>query len=310
MNDLIDQIKTPQNITKEDIKQYICPLADDKEIFVFINLCKMFELNPFKREIYLVKYNSGQPASTLVGYETYLKRAERSQNWNGFEVSSEGRVSDDSLKAIVKLWRKDWEHPLVHEVHYSEYVQYGKDKTGAKYINRFWKEKPITMIKKVAVSQAFRLAFPDEFSGMPYTREEYNDVEYTETPKIESKKPELEMPTPKSTATMPQNSAETRLDSTNAKKEGVATGKAKTEPIKQEAVGIISQAEWDRIVGIAKKNGWTESDIVNYVKDLGYKASKKHTPLNTWDAEDFEYFFSVKKANYVKTQAELEKVDA
>ena len=38
-----------------------------------------------------------------------------------------------------------------------------------------WKEKPVTMIKKVAIVQGFRMAFPDEFGGMPYTAEELPD---------------------------------------------------------------------------------------------------------------------------------------
>ena len=43
--------------------------------------------------------------------------------------------------------------------------------------NKFWASKPITMIKKVAISQAFRLAFPDEFDGLPYTSDEVVDQE-------------------------------------------------------------------------------------------------------------------------------------
>src|SRR3990167_11338941 len=98
MNELIEKenfvIKTHENITNEDIKKYICPIATDKEIFLFLNICKMYQLNPFKREIYLVKYTSEAPATTLVGYDVYLKRAERSSNWNGFEVLTEGSITN------------------------------------------------------------------------------------------------------------------------------------------------------------------------------------------------------------------------
>jgi hypothetical protein len=41
----------------------------------------------------------------------------------------------------------------------------------------FWKNKPVTMTKKVAMAQGFRLCFSDELGGMPYTAEELNAME-------------------------------------------------------------------------------------------------------------------------------------
>ena len=41
---------------------------------------------------------------------------------------------------------------------------------------------PKTMLKKVAVSQAFRLAFPDEMAGLPYIVEEIQHVEEMRQP--------------------------------------------------------------------------------------------------------------------------------
>ena len=42
---------------------------------------------------------------------------------------------------------------------------------------QIWKEKPITMIKKVAIAQGFRLCFPEELGGLPYTAEEITSGE-------------------------------------------------------------------------------------------------------------------------------------
>ena len=42
----------------------------------FIEICVLYGLNPFKREIYAVPYGEG--FNIIVGYEFYLKRAERS----------------------------------------------------------------------------------------------------------------------------------------------------------------------------------------------------------------------------------------
>lgn len=146
----------------------------------------MFGLNPFKREIYLIKYGNN-PATFVVGYEVYLKRAERSDKWNGLESGTEGDVT--GMKAWAKVYRKDWDKPLYHEVYYDEYAQYKDEwidgkKTGKKTLTKFWAEKPRTMLKKVAICQAFRMAFPDEFAGMPYTAEEM-PVDHSRLPAAE-----------------------------------------------------------------------------------------------------------------------------
>lgn len=168
----------PANLTKETIKKFLCPKASDQELMLGLQIAKTFNLNPLKREIYFVKYKEDQPMQVLTGYEVYLKRAERSGKYNGLDIKSEGSVTTGDLKAIVKVYRKDWDNPLTHEAFYSEYVQVKKDyQTGKIEPNTFWKNKPITMIKKVAVSQAFRMAFPDEFDGMPYTSDEVIDQE-------------------------------------------------------------------------------------------------------------------------------------
>lgn len=169
MNDLIFD---PQNLTKDTIKKYLCPSATDQELTFGLQIAKTFNLNPLKREVYFVKYGNS-PMSVLTGYEVYLKRAERSKKWNGMEVTTSGSVKDGNLVAIVKIYKKNWDYPINHEVYYSEYVQNKADGSP----NKFWATKPITMIKKVAVSQALRLAFPDEFDGMPYTSDEVVDQE-------------------------------------------------------------------------------------------------------------------------------------
>ena len=113
-----------------------------------------------------------------VYYEVYLKKAQESAQWDGMELSSTGSVETHDLKGIVKVYRKDWKMPFTHEVDYDEYVQIKKDnETGKTGPNTFWKNKPKTMIKKVAVSQAFRMCFPKEFDGMPYTSDEIIDQE-------------------------------------------------------------------------------------------------------------------------------------
>ena len=136
----------------------------------FVEIAMAYQLNPFKREIYCNAYGEGQyrQLSIITGYEVYLKRAERTGDLAGWNCTTEGSVEKKDLRAIITIHRKSWSMPLVHEVEYSEYIQTKKDGTPTK----FWSGKPKTMIKKVAMAQGFRLAFPDELGGMPYTSDE------------------------------------------------------------------------------------------------------------------------------------------
>lgn len=166
-------------ISKDKIVEYLDSVGLGQSLTAnekvqFFNVCLAYNLNPIKKEIYAVKYGQN-PASIIVGYEVYIKRAERSGKLDGYDVKTEGNIKDGSLKAIVTIYRKDWSRSFVHEVYYSEYVQRTKDGQ----VTKFWAEKPITMLKKVAISQGFRLCFSDENGGLPYSEEEINvkDVE-------------------------------------------------------------------------------------------------------------------------------------
>ena len=80
-------------------------------------------------------------------------------------------TAQTDLVAICTVWRTDTQTPFIVEVAYEEYVQRNQ-----KGITRFWKEKPKTMLKKVAESQALRKAF--DITGL-YSKEEMgNDYEY------------------------------------------------------------------------------------------------------------------------------------
>jgi phage recombination protein Bet len=131
----------------------------------FIQIAKAFNLNPFKREIYVNKYNGVM--SIITGYETYIKRAERSGQLDGWECITKGEVATKDLKAILTIYRKDRSRPFVWEAEYNEYVQLTREGN----VNKFW-QKAKTMIKKVVMAQGFRLCFNDELGGMPYTPEE------------------------------------------------------------------------------------------------------------------------------------------
>ena len=55
------------------------------EINMFLSLCKFQKLNPFLKEVYLIKYGSS-PATMVVGKEVLLKRAMRSPKYQGSQA--------------------------------------------------------------------------------------------------------------------------------------------------------------------------------------------------------------------------------
>lgn len=152
----------PDSVISDYLNSFGNKLSD-KHRNQFIQIARAFNLNPFIREIYGIPY--GDNFSIIVGYEVYLKRAENSGQLAGWKAWTDGEGA--SLKGCVEITRKDWEKPFYHEVYLEEYDQK----------NSMWKSKPRTMIKKVAIAQGFRMAFPVELGGMPYTADELPKIE-------------------------------------------------------------------------------------------------------------------------------------
>jgi phage recombination protein Bet len=148
----------------------------DQEIVTFMNLCKYQKLNPLLNEAYLIKFQCTNPlAQIVVSKEFFLKRAQDNPDYDGIQagiiVVRDGKMLD--LEGAVKLttdeiiggWAivhsKTKKFPSVSRVLFSEYNK-GQS---------VWKDKPMTMIRKVAEAQALREAFPKEFNGL-YIEEE------------------------------------------------------------------------------------------------------------------------------------------
>ncbi len=152
----------------------------DQEVMMFLALCRYQRLNPFLREAYLVKFGS-EPATIITGKEVFTKRAASLKECKGFEGgvivrNTQGLeyrkgtlVLDDEtlVGGWAKVYRQDWDVPLEITVSMSEYVRKKRDGTPM----ASWASMPATMIRKVALVQALREAFPEDFGGM-YSPEE------------------------------------------------------------------------------------------------------------------------------------------
>lgn len=178
-------------LTPQIVRNYL--VSGDKErvtiqeVAMFINLCKFSGLNPWLKEAYCIKYGS-EPATMVVGKEAFQKRAENHPAFDGCEsgimvVHPEvGEIEyrkgcfrmpeEMIIGGWAEVWRKDRTHSTRIEVPFDEYA--GRKKDGS--LNGQWSKKPGTMIRKVALVQALREAFPNSFGGM-YSAEEQGTVE-------------------------------------------------------------------------------------------------------------------------------------
>ena len=190
----------PVTLSQTIVRRYLVNgngAVTDQEVQMFIGLCKFQKLNPFLREAYLIKYGS-QPATIVVGKEAFLKRAMHIKDCTGFRAGvicqgkdGETKHTDGYCPPDMKLvggWAEvsklNWAYPLRLEVSLQEYLGRKNDGTP----NRMWSEKPATMIRKVALVQALRESFPDQFGGM-YSQEEINKVEDLPTDPIDVSPP-------------------------------------------------------------------------------------------------------------------------
>lgn len=171
------------------VKQYLVKgngNVSDQEVFLFVKMCQAQRLNPFVTgEVYLIKFGQ-QPAQMVVGYDTYKRRADENpahlytesgivvcRGQSGEIVQKTGACLYPS-ETLVGGWcrvhklKGDREVVTFKEVGFKEY-----DKG-----NAIWKEKPCTMIEKVAISQCLREAYPKDYEGL-YTTEELAPSQYT-----------------------------------------------------------------------------------------------------------------------------------
>ncbi len=158
-----------ENEFKNVIKAHFCKDATDAELALAFMVCKQQNLNPLAGDVHLVKYAANQKLQIIVSKYAFLKRAERNKNYDGFKAWTEGSGSD--LVAKCEVYRKDRARSIYAEVYIEEYDQK----------NNMWKDKPRTMLRKVAITQAHREAFPDELGGL-YCEDEMPEFDKNQYP--------------------------------------------------------------------------------------------------------------------------------
>lgn len=161
-------------LSADTVRRYILTgngSASDADVMGFMALCQARGLNPLARDAYLVKYGDG-PASAIVSKDYYVRTATRKETFRGFRAGvvvvnrsgemeyREGSLVGGQTERLVGGWAEvydsRWDVPIKAVVGIEEY---GTGKS-------MWKSKPATMIRKVALVQALREAYPGEFAGL------------------------------------------------------------------------------------------------------------------------------------------------
>lgn len=169
-------------LSPDTVKRYLVSgsgSVTEQEIMMFLGLCKYQHLNPFLREAYLIKYGDRSHATMVVGKDVFLKRAKRNPDFAGMQagimvMKQDGRVGEREgtyysraageviVGGWAKVYIKGYEHPIYASVSLDEYA--GRKSDGS--LNGQWASKTATMIRKVALVQALREAFPDDLGAL------------------------------------------------------------------------------------------------------------------------------------------------
>lgn len=181
------EVKLTPTIVKNYLVSGDKDRVTDQEVAMFINLCKYSGLNPWLKEAYCIKYGS-EPATMVTGKDAFMKRAEAIPAFDGMKAGiavmnnetgdieyREGMITvpgETIIGGWAEVYRKDRSHSTRAEVSFEEYAARKKDGS----LNSQWSKKPATMIRKVALVQALREAFPTNLGGM-YSAEEVGKEE-------------------------------------------------------------------------------------------------------------------------------------
>lgn len=183
--------------------------VNDEEVYNFALRCKAMGVNPLI-DVHNARFGDAEQIIPIVKKDFYIKNANSNKDYAGFKagvvvvnvkseiIEREGTIVIDGEELVggwAKLFTKERGEYYV-SVSIEEYI--GRTKAGV--INSMWSSKPATMIRKVAISQVHREAFPD-FSGT-YSEEEIFEnetidveaevIEVVETHDIETRKSKLD----------------------------------------------------------------------------------------------------------------------
>lgn len=228
--------------------------ASDKDVFSFLAKCRARGLNPLAGDAYMTSYRNrdgSTSTSVIVSKDYFVRTATQQETFDGMragvvvasrktgeltyrEGSIVGRNSEVLVGGWAEVYDKGRRFPSRAEVSLDEYDQ-GRS---------LWKSKPATMIRKVALVQALREAYPGAFGGI-YDRDEM---------------PEPVIPIPETPPTgQPEEAVavEAERAAAEAEAEAEAEMQAQAEAEANEAEAMAREAEMQA----ASDGGYYEQDV-------------------------------------------------
>lgn len=160
-------------LTPQDVAMYCASGSaqlTQRDVVNFMATCKALGANPYLGDVYLVKYSSGENAQIMAGKNYFTRVAASIATYDGMTagivcLTQAGEVAyrpgslalpgETCIGGWAEVHDKRWSHPVRAEVAMDEYNSH----------RSLWKSKPLTMIRKVALVQALREAYPDRFAG-------------------------------------------------------------------------------------------------------------------------------------------------
>ena len=160
------QIYTPEEIAI--IKNTVAKGCNDLELSYFLNVAKVYQLNPFTKQIWCYKDNKGN-VIIFAGRDGFLSKAQRDPRWNGIasDVIREGEEyklniatgeishSKDVLSKAKIIGAYAICRPKNCEIATIEWADFDTYNKGY----NVWKSDPVAMIKKVAESHCLSKAY-------------------------------------------------------------------------------------------------------------------------------------------------------
>jgi phage recombination protein Bet len=254
-------------LTASDIVEYISTDSSvtEKEVFTFLNMCKYLKLNPFLKEIYLIKYKDS-PATFVISYQTLLKRAEKNKNFNGYETEVKGEIPN--MIATATVYRKDRSYPVKIAVNYSEAVKTIMDRqTKELRPTNMWKSMPEWMLRKVALARALKEAFPSAVGNAQVSVSEIVDIDSDDNTVIERRK-NYKGDVNEALYGIP---CETKEEvKAEIKEEAKAPGEVKPEEAKDKLYEILKEKKIDTLTRVKEilKSIFPDENWANIKKDV------------------------------------------
>ncbi len=148
----------------ELIRKKVAPRASEEEFNLFLYQAAAYGLNPLLNEMWCIKYSESAPASIFVSFSGLLKKVAQSGEFNGFREKVEWTDEENVIPKWVEVeaYRKGMDHPITFRAYLKTFMRYKRDGEPTEA----WKTMPYVMLRKVAIVNALRQAFPDVIGAL------------------------------------------------------------------------------------------------------------------------------------------------